>query len=98
MQVLGYRIHLQPEAEPEGGYTLTVPSLPGCITYGATPDEAIAMAKEAVALYLESLAAHNQPIPAKDSISEHYLKAQEALLPVKGDLSDVLLEMRNDRI
>jgi antitoxin HicB len=72
MQVLGYRVQLQPEAEANGGYTVTVPSLPGCITYGATPDEAVAMANEAVALYMESLTAHNQPIPAKDGISEHY--------------------------
>lgn len=98
MQILGYRIHLQPEAEPEGGYTVTVPSLPGCITYGATLDEALAMTKEAVALYLESLTAHNQPIPAKDDISEHYLRAQEILSSVKGNLSDLLLEMREDRI
>ncbi|HRJ40780.1 MAG: type II toxin-antitoxin system HicB family antitoxin [Caldilineaceae bacterium] len=98
LQALGYRIQLQSEVEPEGGYTVTVPSLPGCVTFGATPEEAVAMAKEAVALYLESLEAHNQPIPAKDGISEHYLRAQEALSSVKGNLSDLILEMREDRI
>lgn len=52
-QVLSYRILLR--AEPEGGYTVTVPTLPGCITFGDTITEAIAMAREAIELYLESL-------------------------------------------
>jgi len=41
--------------EPEGGYTVSVPVLPGCITYGEDVDEAIAMAKEAIELYVEEL-------------------------------------------
>ncbi len=47
---LTYKIRLQ--KEPEGGYTVLVPSLPGCITYGKDIDEAIAMAKEAIELFL----------------------------------------------
>ena len=49
--------------ELEGGYTVTVPTLPGCITYGETMDEAISMAREAIDLYLESLEAHGDAIP-----------------------------------
>lgn len=60
MNVLSYRILLR--QEPEGGYTVIVPSLPGCITYGADIDEAIAMAREAIELYLESLVAHGEEI------------------------------------
>ena len=56
-----YKIMLKPE--PEGGFTVVVPSLPGCITYGSTLTEAKAMAKEAIELYLESLTAHNEYIP-----------------------------------
>ncbi len=41
--------------EEEGGYTVLVPALPGCITYGETVDEAIAMAKEAIEVYIEEL-------------------------------------------
>jgi antitoxin HicB len=48
-----YEIHLHKEAE--GGYTVSVPALPGCITYGEDLDEAIAMAKEAIELYVEEL-------------------------------------------
>lgn len=44
-----YRILLS--KEPEGGFTVTVPALPGCITYGADMDEAISNAKEAVEFF-----------------------------------------------
>ena len=52
MRVLNYRVLLHEEAE--GGYTVLVPSLPGCVTYGDTIDEAAAMAKEAIELYLST--------------------------------------------
>ncbi len=58
MRVLGYRTMLR--REPEGGYTVTVPSLPGCVTYGETVDHIITMAKEAIELYVESLEAHGE--------------------------------------
>ena len=61
MARLTYRILLN--SEPEGGYTVTVPALSGCVTYGVTIDEAISMAKEAIELYIESLVAQNEPIP-----------------------------------
>jgi len=60
-QMISYRILLK--KEPEGGYTVTVPSLTGCVTYGKTIEEAIEMAKEAIELYLESLKSHNEEIP-----------------------------------
>jgi len=43
------------KGEPEGGYTVIVPSLPGCVTYGETVDEAKRMAKEAIELYIQTL-------------------------------------------
>lgn len=49
--------------EPEGGYTVTVPSLPGCISYGETKEEALAMAKEAIELHIEGLIAEGLPVP-----------------------------------
>lgn len=39
--------------EKEGGYMVTVPNLPGCITYGEDIDDALAMGKEAIELYIE---------------------------------------------
>jgi len=41
------------EKSEEGGYTVFVPSLPGCISEGDTREEAIANIKEAIELYLE---------------------------------------------
>lgn len=57
-----YTIILHPDPE-DGGYTVTVPSLPGCVTEGDTPEEAIAMAREAIAGYIESLEKHGEPVP-----------------------------------
>jgi antitoxin HicB len=50
--------------EEEGGYTVTVPSLPGCVTHGSTVDEAVAMAKEAIALRIETLKAPRASVPS----------------------------------
>jgi len=41
------------EKSDEGGYTVYVPSLPGCISEGDTEEEALANIKEAIELYLE---------------------------------------------
>lgn len=46
------------QKEPEGGYTVTVPTLPGCVTYGKNLDEAKKMAEEAIEAYIESLNKH----------------------------------------
>lgn len=71
MTYLNYRILLR--AEPEGGFTVLVPTLPGCITFGSTLNEAKEMAKEAIELYLESLKAHNEPIPNDNETLEYNL-------------------------
>ncbi len=49
-----YSIIVDPD--PEGGFTVTVPALPGCITEGETIEECLAHAEEAIALYIEDLA------------------------------------------
>ncbi len=41
------------EASDERGYTVYVPSLPGCISEGETKEEALTNIKEAIELYLE---------------------------------------------
>jgi antitoxin HicB len=71
MKVLSYRVLLR--KEPEGGYTVVVPSLPGCVTYGDTIDEAIKMAKEAIGLYLDSLKEHGEEIPSEEGTLEYTL-------------------------
>jgi antitoxin HicB len=56
-----YRIILN--EEPEGGFTVTVPSLPGCVTYGKNLKEAKEMAMEAIEGYIELLVEQGEPIP-----------------------------------
>ncbi|MBI3274159.1 MAG: type II toxin-antitoxin system HicB family antitoxin [Candidatus Colwellbacteria bacterium] len=43
------------ELNEEGGYTVTVPALPGCITEGNTFEEATKNVKEAATLYVETV-------------------------------------------
>jgi predicted RNase H-like HicB family nuclease len=49
----------------DGYWVVECPSLPGCISQGKTKDEAILNIKEAIELYIESLEAHGEPIPAE---------------------------------
>lgn len=56
-----YRVILEPQEE--GGYTVYVPALPGCVSQGETADEALANIKEAIEVYTESLKARGLPLP-----------------------------------
>ena len=51
------------EQDEDGAFVTEVPSLPGCVTQGATREQALANTREAIAGYLESLQAHGEPIP-----------------------------------
>jgi antitoxin HicB len=61
-----YSVTLRPE--PEGGFTVRVPALPEIVTYGESEDEAIANAREAIELVLESRAERGEMIPPSDII------------------------------
>jgi len=74
---LAYICHFQPE--PEGGYTVTCPSLPPVVTYGETLDEARQNAREAIELCLEVLKEDGQPIPPTDRDPR---RPFDALVPV----------------
>ena len=76
MNVLNYRILLR--EEPEGGFTVFVPSLEGWITYGKTLAESKKNAKEAIELYIESLKADNLPIPSDENLLEYNLQITNA--------------------
>ncbi|MFA0768081.1 MAG: hypothetical protein OXFUSZZB_001409 [Candidatus Fervidibacter sp.] len=51
------------ERNKEGGYTVTVPALKGCITQGETVAQSLERAKEAIECYLEALALLGEAIP-----------------------------------
>lgn len=61
MQTLNYRIRLL--KEDDGGYTVIVPALPGCVTFGETIDDALSMAKEAIEGYIETLNELGKEVP-----------------------------------
>lgn len=46
-------------------FNVTVPALPGCHTWGKGKRQALIRAKEAIELYIESLTAHQDPIPSE---------------------------------
>ena len=54
--------------EEAGGYTVIVPSLPGCISEGDTLEEALANIKEAIELHVESMIAHSQEVPEDSGV------------------------------
>ena len=56
------QIVLLPDPE-DGGFTVEVPSLPGCITEGDTVEEAVRNARDAIACWLEGTAAVGGEIP-----------------------------------
>ena len=63
-----FRVVLQ--RDEDGVMVAEVPALPGCISQGATRDEALSNIRDAIAGYLDSLKAHGDPIPPP-SVKSH---------------------------
>jgi antitoxin HicB len=77
MKQLTYRLLLTPE--PEGGYTVIVPALPGCVTWGENIDHAIEMAREAIEVFIESMVANNEKVPDESKTLEYALTLNAAV-------------------
>lgn len=60
-------------ADPDGGYVVEVPSLPGCYSQGETKAEALANIKEAIDLHIESMIENGEEVP--DEYAEMELAA-----------------------
>lgn len=60
-----YSIILRPE--PEGGFTVRVPAFPEIVTFGEDEAEALAMAKEAIELVIESRTERGEPVASPDA-------------------------------
>lgn len=63
-KTLSYTVFYQ--TDPEGGYVTFAPLLPGCHSQGDTLEEAERNTKEAIELYLESLAEHGEDFPIEE--------------------------------
>lgn len=66
------KIRILIEQDEEKQFIAECPTLPGCISQGKTRQEAIENIQEAIEGYLESLKAHNDPIPP--SIDEEVIE------------------------
>jgi len=53
--------------EKKGGYNISFPDFPGCVTFGRDFEEAEQKAREVLELWIEELAANNEEIPVKKS-------------------------------
>ncbi len=53
--------------EEVGGYTVEVPSLPGCVTEGDTVEEALANARDAIDVYIAALHDLGRAVPPEDA-------------------------------
>ncbi len=60
-----FTVILRPEQDPEfaGYYTALVPALPGCVSYGASKEEALHNIREAIEAYVKDLKAEGEEIP-----------------------------------
>jgi predicted RNase H-like HicB family nuclease len=70
--MLGYTIVL--ETEKEGGFVVSVPALPGCLTQGESRTEALRNAREAIAAYIEELRSRGEDIPLEIKTETEYLQ------------------------
>ena len=69
-QVIRNGIVFDFQAEPEGGYTVSVPVLPGCISHGETFEKAMEMIKDAMEGWLAVAREENLPPPPGLTVSE----------------------------
>lgn len=66
---LPYRMEIVPDEE--GGYVITFPELPGCITCGKTIESAISNAKDAKKTWIEAVMDEGQQIPKPDCLNDY---------------------------
>ncbi len=72
------------EAAEEGGYTVTVPALPGVVTEGDTLEEARAMVADAIQCYLESLRKDGLPFPAGKGVGAEPPRVETVTVHLKA--------------
>ncbi len=67
IKTLTYPLTIEPHPE-EGGYLAFFPALPGCQSWGDTFEAAVHNAEDALAVYIETLAANGDPIPEVNAL------------------------------
>ena len=79
METFTFNVYIEPMEE--GGYSAEVPALPGCVTWGHTYEEAVAMAKDAIEGVLASLTQHGEPIPVEKQPHQPRLLGVQVRVP-----------------
>jgi len=64
-----YRVMLEPDLD-DGGYTVWVPVLPGCVSQGESLEEALANIREAIQCWEESALKHGEELPDESAMTE----------------------------
>ncbi len=77
--MIEYKYTVFYEPAEEGGYLVSVPSMPEICTEGDTLEEARAMAEDAIRLVIESNIKRNEPIPEDVAIDQAPIKEQVAV-------------------
>lgn len=78
--IMGKRFRLVLEwNEEDGGFTVTVPSLPGLVTEGDTIEEALSNVREAIKGYLHALEIQGRPLPQEDFLP---IEKQELVISI----------------
>lgn len=65
-----YTLRVSLEREADGRWAASVPTLPGCATWGATRDEALANLHEEAQAFIEVMVSHNDPLPSAFTVVE----------------------------
>src|SRR5712664_3271414 len=82
---LRYTVILQ--KEDDGGYVVTVPILPGCVSHGDTRAEALRNIGEAIELYVEDMRAAGESVPIEDERTYVEVNALVRCTKLPTDLS-----------
>ncbi len=73
MTRLEYPVVVEPLSQEDGGgFAAIVPDLPGCMSDGETPEEALANVRDAIVAWIEAARDHRRPVPQP---SRHYERA-----------------------
>jgi len=82
----------------DDGISVEFPDLPGCLTYGNSDEEALAMAKEAMALHLYGMEEDNDPIPLPSKASEIKTNSNQVVVLVEVWMPPFRNEMKNKAV
>jgi antitoxin HicB len=67
------------DPDPEGGFVVTCPALPGLVTHGQSLEEARSMARDAMDGFIEVMIEDGEDVPESDAPHVEFRSAPQAL-------------------